>query len=241
VIFSKQDVEQFQFHLSEVQERIFKAAHIVGRDPKNIQLIAVSKTHPLEAIKVFYELGQRHFGENKVQEMSSKWENFTADDLQWHMIGSLQTNKLKYLAKRANWIHSISKPEQLKELQKRLTTENRKMNILFQVNISNEDQKSGCEPEELDSLFSYMENSPSITVRGLMGIGSLEAEAEDNRPQFRLLRTLLEEHKAKWNSENIQLTELSMGMTSDLEVAIEEGSTMIRVGTALFGHRDYSL
>ena len=115
------------------------------------------------------------------------------------------------------------------------------MNILFQVNISNEDQKSGCEPEQLDSLFSYMENCPSIIVRGLMGIGSLEAEAEDNRPQFRLLRTLLDEYKSKWKSESINLTELSMGMTSDLEVAIEEGSTMIRVGTALFGHRDYSI
>jgi pyridoxal phosphate enzyme (YggS family) len=241
VIFTKQDIEQYQFHLSAVQDRINKAAITSGRDPKEIQLIAVSKTHPIEAVKVFYKLGQRHFGENKVQEMASKWEIFPVEDIQWHMIGALQTNKLKYLAKRANWIHSISKPEQLKELQKRLTTENRKMNILFQVNISNEDQKSGCEPEQLDSLFSYMENCPSIIVRGLMGIGSLEAEAEDNRPQFRLLRTLLDEYKSKWKSESINLTELSMGMTSDLEVAIEEGSTMIRVGTALFGHRDYSI
>ena len=133
MIFTKQDIEQYQFHLSAVQDRINKAAITSGRDPKEIQLIAVSKTHPIEAVKVFYKLGQRHFGENKVQEMASKWEIFPVEDIQWHMIGALQTNKLKYLAKRANWIHSISKPEQLKELQKRLTTENRKMNILFQV------------------------------------------------------------------------------------------------------------
>jgi PLP dependent protein len=240
VNLSNQDIEAFQHQLKAVQERILGAAKHSNRDPNSIRLIAVSKTHPVEAVKAFYELGQRHFGENKVQEMISKWEDFSAEDIQWHMIGTLQTNKLKYLAKRADWIHSIWKSEQLKELQKRLITENRKLNILFQVNISHEDQKSGCEPEDLDELFTFVQSCPNISVRGFMGIGSLEAEPEQVRPQFKTLAQLLELHKTKWNASNIQLTELSMGMTSDLEVAIEEGSTMIRVGTALFGHRNYS-
>lgn len=225
--------------LQILQNRISEAAVQCGRNPQSIKLIAVSKTHPVDAIRFFYDLGVRNFGENKVQELVDKWDTFSPSDLEWHMIGTLQTNKIKYLAKKVNWIHSIAKPEQLLELNKRLTKENRNCNVLIQVNISDEDQKSGCQSEQIPDFLKIATSLDRVVVRGFMGIASLEAEPESVRPQFKNLHQLLQMHKSNWNAPSIQLTELSMGMTNDLEVAIQEGATMIRVGTALFGNRNY--
>ncbi|TNE72320.1 YggS family pyridoxal phosphate-dependent enzyme [bacterium] len=230
---------EYQNRLQELNQRIEYAAKACGRNPSEIKLIAVSKTHPVDAVKLFYELGHRAFGENKVQEMVGKWEEFPKSDIEWHMIGAMQSNKIKYLAPRVNWIHSISKVSYLDELEKRLKLLERTVNVLIQVNISDEDQKSGCEPEQLPDFFKKVEECEHIKLRGLMGIASLEKEPEDVRPQFKQLADLLKKYQKEYQSDKIQLTELSMGMTGDLEVAIEEGATMIRVGTALFGNRDY--
>lgn len=234
-------METYAERLNHLQQRIKQAALDSGRNPADIRLIAVSKTHPVQAVIDFYELGQRAFGENKVQEMVGKWEEFEKPDIEWHMIGAMQSNKIKYLAPRVNWIHSISKVSYLDELEKRLKPLNRIVHVLVQVNISDEDQKSGCEPDELPEFFKKMKDCPHVHLRGLMGIASLEAEPEQVRPQFKLLADLLKLYKHEVQSENIHLTELSMGMTADLEVAIQEGATMIRVGTALFGNRNYNV
>jgi pyridoxal phosphate enzyme (YggS family) len=234
-------METYAQRLNHLNQRIQQAALNCGRNPNEIRLIAVSKTHPVDAVRDFYALGQRAFGENKVQEMMSKWEQFEQADIDWHMIGTLQSNKIKYLAPRVNWIHSISKVSYLEELEKRLEPLNRVVNVLIQVNISDEDQKSGCNPSELPHFIEKMKNCPHIHLRGLMGIASLEAEPEQVRPQFKQLADLLKRYKNEARTENIHMTELSMGMTGDLEVAIEEGATMIRVGTALFGNRAYKM
>lgn len=234
-------MNDFETRLNLVKTRISNTALQCKRDPASIQLVCVSKTHPVESLSSFYDLGERHFGENKVQEMVDKWTAFPKDDLVWHMIGTIQTNKIKFLAERVNWIHSISKVKYLEELEKRLKIVNRQVNVLIQVNISDEDQKSGCEAQDLSDFFAFAKTCSHITVRGLMGIGSLENDAELNRPQFKELADLLAFHRNKWDSPQIQLTELSMGMTHDLEVAIQEGATMIRIGTALFGNRTYEI
>lgn len=233
-------MNDLEARLNSVKNRISNTALQCKRDPASIRLICVSKSHPVESLISFYDLGERNFGENKVQEMVDKWIAFPKDDLEWHMIGTIQTNKIRHLAGRVNWIHSISKVKYLEELEKRLKLLNRHVNVLIQVNISDEDQKSGCQPHELVDFFTFANSCSHITIKGFMGIGSLENDPEINRPQFKLLAELLAYHRNKWDSPQIQLTELSMGMTHDLEVAIQEGATMIRVGTALFGNRNYN-
>lgn len=224
-------------NLETIHKQIETACSKAGRDSSEITLIAVSKTKPIDLIQEALKCGQLHFGENKVQELSKKMEVF-GPDLQWHMIGTLQTNKIKYLVNRVNWIHSIPKIKALKELEKRAGQAGRVINALIQVNISNEDQKSGCEPEELASILKFAGNLKWVTIKGLMGIASLEKDLEYVRPQFRLLRELRDEYLSL-ETETIQLEHLSMGMSHDFEVAIEEGATMVRIGTAVFGKRNY--
>lgn len=227
--------------LRELQQKINTYATKCGRNPDEIKLIAVSKMHPVSAIETLYEDGHLVFGENKVQELTGKIEEFDREDIEWHMVGNLQSNKIKYLVDRVDWIHSIEKNKYLKELEKRAARIPRHMNVLIQVNISNEKQKGGCKPEALKDILSYAaENAKHYSVRGLMGIASFEDDPEDVRDEFKLLRSLRDQYAEEFDSEHIQLTELSMGMTNDLRVAIEEGATMVRVGTAIFGERDYS-
>jgi len=228
-------------NLRDVQQKIEKAAKGCDRDPNEIKLVAVSKMHPVSAIEEAIEAGQLIFGENKVQEMTDKMDELTDSDIEWHMVGNLQTNKIKYLAPRAHWIHSIEKTKYLKELEKRASREERTLNVLIQVNISDEKQKGGCTPDQLPGILKYAaENGKHYVVRGLMGIASFEEDLELVRPQFRLLRELRDTHADQFkDSESVQLSELSMGMTHDMDVAIEEGATMVRVGTAIFGERDY--
>lgn len=224
-------------NLNEVVTRIENACRSCGRSPQEVTLVAVSKTKPNEAIEAVRRLGHLHFGENKVQELVPKMKHFSGDkEIIWHMIGGLQSNKIKYLTDEVDWIDSVPKLKALKEINKRAEQSGREINVLIQVNISDEDQKFGCEPEDLPSLIKAAENMPFVKIRGLMGIASLEEDLEKVRPQFRKLRELLEQEKAKAYKRAV-LDHLSMGMTNDLEVAIEEGATMVRVGSAIFGER----
>lgn len=223
--------------LQNVQQRIEAACRKSGREPGSVKLVAVSKTKPIDDIREAIECGQIDFGENKVQELTSKMEQLR-DKPQWHMIGTLQTNKIKYLVSRIDWIHSVSKVKALRELESRASNVQRKINVLIQVNISNEEQKSGCEAGELNELLSYASDLKWVEIRGLMGIASFEEDPEMVRPQFRLLHSLRDESKA-YEAPNVKLEHLSMGMTHDFEIAIEEGATIVRIGSAIFGERNY--
>jgi pyridoxal phosphate enzyme (YggS family) len=227
-------------NLDHIRQRIINACKACGRRPDEITLIAISKTKPIEALEAVRDLGQIHFGENKVQELVPKMEHFDAKGdtaIQWHMVGGLQTNKIKYLSDRVDWIDSVPKKKALKEINKRAKASDRIIKTLIQVNISNEEQKFGCEPADLPALLQAAEDYSHVKVMGLMGIASFTDNPEDVRHEFKVLRHLLEQEQQK-DYKQSDLKHLSMGMTNDLEVAIEEGSTMIRIGTALFGARD---
>lgn len=225
--------------LNTLKERIHAACLAADRSVDSVKLIAVSKTKPVEAIEEALAAGQLFFGENKIQELSAKMEHFShRSDIEWHMIGALQSNKIKYMAERVDWVHSIPKKKTLDELEKRAAVHERVVNALIQVNISDEDQKSGCSVEALPALLEHAQSLKNVHVRGLMGIATNTDDLEEVRQEFRLLKGLLDEHKDRFSGA-VTLSELSMGMTNDLEVAIQEGSTMIRVGTAIFGHRNY--
>jgi pyridoxal phosphate enzyme (YggS family) len=218
--------------LTDVRARIRYAAQGAGRDPDSIRLIAVSKTHPVGSVMAAYACGQVDFGENRVQELVPKMEQGPAV-ARWHMIGTLQTNKIKYLAQRVDVIHSVPSLKALQEIDKRAGAAGRVIEVLIQVNISDEDHKSGCEPGDLPELVEAANAMAHIRLTGLMGIASLEADAETVRPQFRMLRELRDRHLGPEAG-------LSMGMSHDLEVAVQEGATMVRVGTSIFGERTVS-
>jgi len=225
--------------LEHVQQRISEACKKSGRHPDEITLVAVSKTKPNSDILEAYKASQLHFGENRAKELQDKMEQIDVDDIIWHFIGNLQTNKIKYMVDRVNWIESIHKKKALKEVEKRASEINRHINVLIQVNISDEDQKSGCDSSKLESILTYAQDLEFTHVKGLMGMATFTDDLDLVRKEFRLLKTLRDEH-LHLNGGSVTLEEISMGMTNDLEVAIEEGSTMVRVGTAIFGERNYS-
>ncbi len=227
-------------NIENMQHQIQKVCDKAGRDPEEITLIAVSKMKPLDNIKEAFGCGQIHFGENRAKELQDKMDSWEEEQIQWHMVGNLQTNKIKYMVERVNWIHSIEKAKYLREIEKRASRINRVINTLVQINISGEDQKSGCEAGDLEEILEYAQGLDHVRVRGLMGMATFvdPEDVEKVRPEFKLLREIRDNHR-KWESDNIQLDELSMGMTNDMQIAIEEGSTMIRVGRAIFGERNY--
>lgn len=227
-------------NIEKVSARIQKACNRADRDPDDVKLIAISKMKPLEDIKTAFGCGQLHFGENRAKELQDKMEVYEEDQIQWHMVGNLQTNKIKYMVNRVNWIDSVPKSKTLREIEKRASRIDRVINTLIQINISGEGQKSGCEPQDLADILEYAQGLEYVRVRGLMGMATFvdKDKIEKVRPEFRLLREVRNEHRS-YECENIQLDELSMGMTNDMEVAIEEGSTMVRVGRAIFGERNY--
>lgn len=227
-------------NIKELQTRINRACESAGRNADEITLVAVSKTKPIEDIKTAYGCGQIHFGENRAKELQDKMDDYENEDIQWHMVGNLQTNKIKYMVERVNWIHSIEKSKYLREIEKRASRIDRVINTLIQINISGEEQKSGCEPEDLQGILEYAQGLNHVRVRGLMGMATFvdPEEVEQVRPEFKMLKEIRDEHR-NYESENVQLDELSMGMTNDLEIAIQEGSTMLRVGRAIFGERNY--
>lgn len=226
-------------NLDSVQQRIRKACTACGRNPEEIVLVAVSKTKPNADILEARKASQLHFGENRAKELQDKMEEIEDEEIQWHFIGNLQTNKIKYMVERVNWIDSIHKKKALKEVEKRASRIGRHINVLIQVNISDEDQKSGCDPDDLEKILTYGQELTYTHVRGLMGMATFTDDKERVRKEFKLLKTLRDEH-LHLNDGSVNLEHLSMGMTNDLEEAIEEGSTMVRVGTAIFGERNYN-
>lgn len=203
-----------------------RLAALRARVPPGVTLVAVSKTQPPEAIREAYAAGQRHFGENYAQEWRDKAAALAdLPDLTWHFIGSLQTNKAKYLAGKVGWIHTVDRPELAKELSRRWPAAGASVKVLLEVNLGGEAQKGGCAPAEAPALAALVRTLPGLDLRGLTCI---PPPADDPRPHFRALRALRDE---------LGLPELSMGMSADWPIAIEEGATFIRVGTAIFGER----
>lgn len=214
---------------------------ITGEIPRSCKLIAVSKTQPVEKIKDAYDAGHRIFGENKVQELVPKYEALPKD-IEWHMIGHLQGNKVKYIAPFVHWIHSVDSLKLLEEINKQALKANRTIQCLLQVHIAEEETKYGFSESEIQDLISSKAFSPFHNVRilGLMGMATFTDNKDQIRKEFRSLKILFEKLKVIDLPENVSMRELSMGMSGDYRIAAEEGSTMIRVGTAIFGERNYS-
>ncbi len=223
-------------NIEKVKGKIESACKKAGRKISEIRLVAVSKTKPVSFIEEAIGCGQIEFGENRMQELEDKISEFEGKHISWHMIGNLQTNKIKLIADKVNWVHSVEKLKYLKEFEKRAN--GNKIKALIQVNISGEKQKGGVEPEDLAQLLESATNFENVTVCGLMGMATFTDDPEDVRHEFRLLKDLFDQHQ-KFNSGSVKLSELSMGMSNDMEVAIEEGATMIRIGSEIFGARNY--
>lgn len=204
--------------------------------PEHVTLVAVSKTKPIEDIKVLYDLGHRDFGENKVQEMCDKAE-VLPKDIRWHMIGHVQTNKIKQMSDFVHLIHGIDKGKRLKEVQKRAKAANRKQDVLLQVKIADEDTKFGMTLQQAKEILSddNIAQYPNVNIVGLMGMATFTEDTHQVRDEFKALKELYEELKTEFP----QINYLSMGMTADYEIAIDEGSNMVRIGSAIFGERSY--
>jgi len=202
------------------------------------KLIAVSKTKPVQTIREAYDAGLRIFGENKAQELAIKQKSLP-DDIQWHMIGHLQRNKVKLIAPFVHLIHAVDSSRLLREINKHGEKNKRTINCLLQVHIATEEAKFGFNENELVDLINDSELATfnSIKIQGLMGMATFTNNMDEIRIEFRKLRNLLDRIKTMNLSQNVNMQELSMGMTNDYAVAIEEGSTMIRIGTAIFGER----
>ncbi len=222
----------------EIKEKIHIKALSCGRRPEEIKVIAVSKTHDTEKIEVAFKAGVEFFGENYVQELVSKYEYFANRGLKpkWHFIGHLQTNKVKYIVPFIDMIHTVDSIRLANEIEKRAENYNKIIDVLIQVNTSGEESKSGCEPYETEELVKYCLSLKHLKVKGLMTIGTFSEDEIIIRSEFQLLRNLLYETN---KNLSLNLTELSMGMTHDYEIAIEEGATYLRIGTAIFGQRIY--
>lgn len=225
-------------NLKEVERRIQAACDRAGRSREEVTLIAVSKTKPVEMLKAVYDAGSRDFGENKVQEMCDKMEVLPSD-IRWHMIGHLQTNKVKYIVGRTALIHSVDSLHLAEEIERQAAKKDVTVPILIEVNIAQEESKFGIRTDEAAALVRAAAQLPHIRVRGLMTIAPYVDNPEDNRAYFREIRQLSVDIAGE-NIDNVSMECLSMGMTGDYEVAVEEGATMVRVGTGIFGERDYS-
>lgn len=226
-------------NLAQVEENIQRACERAGRDRKEVTLIAVSKTKPVEMLREIYDAGIRVFGENKVQELVDKYE-VLPEDIKWQMIGHLQRNKVKYIIDRVDLIHSVDSIRLAETIDKEAEKKGITAKILIEVNVAKEDTKFGLVPEEVDDFIEQLANYKHIQVQGLMTIAPFVSDPEENRPIFARLRELSVDIGKK-NVDNINMSVLSMGMTNDYQVAIEEGATMVRVGTGIFGARNYAL
>lgn len=206
--------------------------------PEDVTLVAVSKFHPVEALREAYEAGQRIFGESRPQEMVAKQPQLP-DDVEWHMIGHLQTNKVKYIAPFVALIHSVDSERVVAEIDRQAARCGRIIDILFEVHLAEDESKSGWDESELREFISSgaLERYPNVRVRGLMTIGTLTDDIELNKAEFRVLRALFEELRDRFGAE---FDTVSMGMTSDYREAIECGSTMVRIGSKIFGERNYN-
>jgi len=215
-------------NLQAVKGRIARAAASSGRDPKSVTLLAVSKTHPVSVIEEAHAAGQRAFGENYVQEAAEKIEALRARDIEWHLIGPLQSNKTRVVAGRFAWVHTVESERLARRLSGQRSGNLPPLNVLLQVNVSGEASKSGVAPAEVSALASCVSQLPRLRLRGLMAI----PEPGAPRERYRELKELYETLKGRF-----RLDTLSVGMSDDLELAIAEGATLVRVGTAIFGAR----
>lgn len=223
-------------NIESVRNNIEKACKKVGRDISEVTLLAVSKTKPIVQIEEAIKCNQYEFGENKVQEIITKYEAFIDTDVKWHMIGHLQTNKVKYIIDKVDLIHSVDSLKLAEVISKEALKNNVIANILVEVNVAKEESKFGIAIEDTEEFIKQISNLPNIKVRGLMTIAPFVTDSEQNRVHFRHLYKEFIDINSK-NIDNVNMDVLSMGMTNDYEVAIEEGATIVRVGTGIFGAR----
>ena len=228
-----------KYNIEQVEAKIDAACKRSGRDRSEVTLIAVSKTKPVSDIYEVMETGIIDFGENKVQEMTDKIETINKP-LNWHMIGHLQRNKVKYIVDKACLIHSVDSLRLAEQISLDAAKKNVEVDILIEVNIADEATKFGLEKEAVIELVEAVSKLQNVHIKGLMTVAPFTDNAEDNRPYFRNLKQLSVDIAQK-NIDNVTMSVLSMGMTGDYEVAIEEGATMVRVGTGIFGERDYTI
>ena len=224
---------------NHVLNQVNAACENVNRNKDEVTLIAVSKTKPGSDIQELYDYGVRDFGENKVQELTSKYEELPKD-IRWHLIGHLQTNKVKYIVDKVYMIHSVDSVKLAREIEKEAAKKNVNVNILVQVNVANEDTKFGLDNSEVIKIVEEIATLPHLRIKGLMTIAPFVDDGEENRKYFNELKELSVDIKAK-NIDNVCMDMLSMGMSGDFETAIEEGATHVRVGTSIFGVRNYAI
>ena len=222
-----------------VKNNIEQACMRSNRDLSEVTLIAVSKTKPVPMLQEIYDAGARDFGENKVQELCQKYEELP-QDIRWHMIGHLQRNKVKQVVGKAALIHSVDSYRLAQEISLQAQKQNITVPILIEVNIAKEESKFGIAKEDTIQLVEEIAELPNLTIQGLMTIAPFVDDPEDNRLYFREIKQLSVDIKNK-NIDNVSMDVLSMGMTGDYEVAIEEGATLVRVGTGIFGARNYNI
>ena len=226
-------MNQSQQSRQSVLDQIQQACGRVQRDPASVQLLAVSKTHPSQSLREMYQAGQRSFGENYLQEALTKIDELQDLEIEWHFIGHVQRNKTRHLAEKFDWVHGVDRLIIAERLSSQRMDSRKPLNICIQVNIDGQDSKDGCQPDEVVELVKQISQLPNIRLRGLMVI-----PAPENSVAFADAKTLFEQVKSL-HARPQDWDTLSMGMSGDLDAAIAAGSTMVRVGTALFGARDY--
>ena len=224
-------------NLQEVQKNIDEAVKRCGRNRDDVTLIAVSKTKPVSMIQEVYDLGVRDFGENRVQEIMEKFDSLP-NDIRWHLIGHLQTNKVKYIIDKVCLIHSVDSLKLAGEISREAMKHDLIADILIEVNVAGEESKFGVKPEDLEQLVRDVAKLPGFCIKGLMTVAPYVVDSEENRQVFVKMKQLSVDISRK-SIDNVCMDYLSMGMSGDYTVAVEEGSTMVRVGTSIFGERNY--
>ena len=224
-------------NLDEVVSNINSAISKAGRRPEDVTLIAVSKTKPVSMIQEIYDLGVHDFGENRVQEILEKYDRLPSD-INWHLIGHLQTNKVKYIIDKVCLIHSVDSYKLAAEISKEALKHSRTMDILIEVNVAGEESKFGVRPDDLEELVRSIAKLPGICIKGLMTVAPYVVDPEENRGIFVKMKQFAVDISKK-SIDNVSMDYISMGMSGDYTVAVEEGSTMVRVGTSIFGERNY--
>ena len=226
-------------NLNNVEQKVCEACKRANRNRDEVTLIAVSKTKPISMLEEIYQEGIRDFGENKVQELTEKYENMEKD-IRWHMIGHLQRNKVKYIVDKVCLIHSVDSVRLAETIEQEAAKKDVVVDVLIEVNVAEEESKFGLKVEEVISMVEEISKYPHLRIKGLMTIAPYVENPEENRSVFARLRKLSVDIAQK-NIDNVSVEILSMGMTNDYEVAIEEGATMVRVGTGIFGERNYDI
>ncbi|MBD3670273.1 MAG: YggS family pyridoxal phosphate-dependent enzyme [Gammaproteobacteria bacterium] len=221
-------------NLEQVRQRLAQAQREYGRDAESVRLLAVSKTKPVQALQTAIDSGQRAFGENYLQEALDKIEYFAGTELEWHFIGPIQSNKTRAIAEHFDWVHSVDRLKIARRLSEQRPPGCAPLNLCIQVNVDDESSKSGCRLEALPELVAAINELPNIRLRGLMAIPRPSDTESEQRKPFRQLAEAL----AQLRQSGYELDTLSMGMSADLEAAVAEGSTLVRIGTDIFGARD---